>query len=220
MKQVYCYQEEKVNCVVDHYLQIVSLKKIEEKQNGDIYVLVLSDSLNKYKNFVIRQKSEDKVISVYDIINIKNIKLVKIKTDSKPMFIINSFKIYQSHSEIIGNPIIYENNTNPDNNIIENRFDKGREETFTLVASTHINSSNNSKQDVMKNQNSINEKRNLLFNSGNLDKVNESTEYIPLSQITTFTKDIHILVRCCSISDFKQFQTNKGGDGSLFSFIV
>lgn len=260
---------------VDFRIQILSLTKMETKIKNEVYTAVMSDSVKKYKNFVLKRTDLSKPLLNYMVIRVKNVHSTTIKTENYPIFIINDYEINEDAKCVIGNPLpfmdydladmtnkIYTRDKIKTEKLEEEKKIAEMKKNASLNNSNTVNSNSNTNANANtsnpssnindKNTNSLNNtnknapqnltqnvtsKPNIpqpsakdisnrskilnidakLINSSDVDQLKKVA--IPLNQLSTFTKDLVIMVRVIKITEMKSFYSNKGA-GCVFSFIV
>ena len=139
------------------------------------------------------------------------------------------YEVIKNIDNVIGNPLPAEQELiNEVVNDVNNSIQK------TNSGSNGMN--NNSQNSIGQNQNNFQNQEGNLNNNNqnkhlenynsnnqlqNMELVNPTRKFhYKLQQLSTFTKDLSILVRCMRRTDKKTFKTNKGSDFTVFNFVV
>jgi replication factor A1 len=217
-------QEKGKSYNINHTLQVIGPRKKEDQKSAastNIYTCYLSDGEFKHGGFVVFHQSDSEIHN-FDIIRVYNL-VVNILGEKKgKVYIIKKFEVIDSPHTQIGNP---------DNVKDDGTGTMSKERVSSSIAG---NSSNNlninqPRQPIQNNNNqggnnyqggqgqndfsfSNNRGQN---NSGNQ---NRGKLYHPLSSLTTFSKDIQILVRVLKKTEKKNFSGRN--PGCLFSFTI
>lgn len=211
---------------LDINLQILSLTKMDS-QNNEIYTCVLSDSIKKYKNFVIRKLGANDVFKPFTIIKIQSFHSTMIKTEKYPIFVVSEYKLLGSFKTIIGSPVSFSDlelanlctNDKDKEKVNSEEANKEIKNNQILLKSTP-NFPDLSKEDAKKRIQIFHEENVQDYTLPNGDKLKDLLENAsPLNKLSTFTKDLTVVVRVIKISEMKSFYSNKG-QGCLFTFIV
>lgn len=191
---------QKSSSSVEDILQVLESKITPGKQNGNIYTVTLSDSINKFDRFFMPEKLGGS-IKDGDLLMIKSIQ--KCSANGKMFFKVMKYEVVGYSSDPIGNPVILDTesaSTNNNSGSTSEPVKKTTDNQFVKAKETKVN----------------NNHTNLNFTS------NQPTKnfHYKLSQLSTFTKDLSILVRCMKRSDKKTLKSSKGLDYTVFSFVV
>ena len=111
---------------------------------------------------------------------------------TKKAGLVKKYDILKKNCDIIGTPVLYEKNS-----------DKTLRQSNNNVTEIYTH---NCRNDVIETKH-------------NKENINSYINFIPLSQLTTFTKDIKLLVKINKIFKPKEFKSNKN-NGTLFSFTI
>ena len=189
---------------VDDTLQVVNLKITEGKVHGDIYSATLSDSSLKFDKFFIPKKLGGE-IKEGDLIRImvihKNI------AKGKVYFKVLRYEVKGNSKEIIGNPKSVD------------------EEMLSKIEASNETKANNSYAKPLTSSNvKQNEKptpsHDALNSNTNEKGLPTKSSHMMLTTLSTFTKDLYVLVRCVKKTEKKVFKNSKGNEGCVFNFLV
>ena len=212
--------KKKVVNNLDIILQILIIAK-DIKQNG-VRTITMADYHFKYTGFLL--KYENGAPEVGDILRIKTIAIAIVNNKTK-IYYIKDFEVlqqaaafqfdpsslenYRKHSQQMNNNNNHTNNYNYNNNNHMNHNDNN-----------HTNHNKNNIHNNMEideesyNINNINNKSNN--NKSNFDDSNCSL----LSTLTTFTKNLHIYVKCVKKTEMKNYNSRNGTPGCLINFFL
>ena len=176
----------------NYFLQVIQSKVTAGKQNGNIYTATLSDGKNKFDRFFLPEK-HGCPIKDGDVIAIKNVQ--KCVSNNKPFFKVMKFEVLDHDDEVIGDPVQVEGN-------------------IVLNGSDSLNGSAVKTKDIEVVVNKKEESNRIIY------KEPTKSFHYKLLQLSTFTKDLCILVRCMSKTEKRTYKTSKGGNCTVFNFIV
>jgi replication factor A1 len=219
---------------VNYLVQVVISKFKEEKSNNQgtpilrVYTCTVSDGKQKYGGFVLFVDWNQGELDDGDVISFAQV-CVSLLNNGSRIYILRGIKIIQKRINIIGNPEMLGRDTG------------SKERATVQQAGGNINT-------VRINQNSLNTSSNNSVNASNYQNINGDYSrrpnqrgnqhsddeqdysshqnqsiksfYHPLATLTTFTKDMQILVRVLNKSELKTFTGKTGHPGSLFSFTM
>ena len=224
---------------VDYTLQILSLRKKEDGAKATnsghiIFTCTLSDGEHKYTGFVLFAETSQTDLTVGDIIRAYNLSINMIQTQKSKVYVIKKFDVVEKAALQVGNPELLKDNNSASDSKDRQSVNPGNG-TSARPAVTQAGGNNNQGNNQGINQginsNATNQINNNQFNNnysnfnnrssfgeGCTDRGGKKNYYHPLGSLTTFTKDIQILVRCLKKTDVKNFNTRNSG--SLFSFNI
>lgn len=232
---------------VNNDLQVLQTKVTAGKQNGNIYTATLSDGRFKFERFFLPEKLGGP-IKEGDIVRVLNIQ--KCVSNNKHFFKVFKFVVTGNCSDIIGNPQSFnendtnssfiessegnnKNNLNGNNN--NNKFSTNGYKLNNSGVENNQNHSNNGHTNsistyIEDNNDAISS--NKTGNNCTLvgTEKSEPAELVfvkptkpfhyKLQQLSTFTKDLSIIVRCNKKTEKRTYKTNKGGNCTVFNFNV
>lgn len=231
----------------DINLQIIAIFKMENSNN--VYSAILSDSVRKYKNFVLKKNIDEAEFKSSQIINIKTVRSAKLNKEKFPIFAINSYSI-------IGEEAIFGNPQNFSDEEIDLLMNPGKSNVSMAVKQENelkLKDETNGKP-LMTNDKVVEERSSLpsitdtvnvnvkviSYNKPVIPPISKETTLLrhktmlvdeksdpvpctentyPLSTLTTFTKDVCIYIRVMKKGEVKSFTSNRG-QGCLFTFII
>ena len=203
--------QSKITFDIESEFQIINISSKTRKNKGkEIFTASLTDGNISYNKFLFCKEEGSPEIEIGQIIKIKKILPLILSNNPDRVFLIKEFQIIKKEKIIKNYPFI------KDNNNLEN-IEKENEKQNN----SNINIENIPKKisDSYSNNSLIFEDESFTENiSNNMKEQDISKNYIPLKQITTFTRDFTIYVRIISKSEIKRF--NKNRTGMLFTFIV
>jgi replication factor A1 len=223
--------DNKKNYNVDYYFQILSLRKKDEAPNQKpsshiIFTCTLSDGQYKYTGFVLFADPSQENLANGDIIRAYSLSTNFIQSQKNKVYLIKKFEIIDKGVGQIGNPeLLRDNNTvGSDSKERQSISTNGVQRPQVNVAggNSHASSNSNSyNNNSLNNPSYNNQNNNTSYNQKSTSvEIGKKSYYMPLASLTTFTKDIQILVRCCRKTELKNFMGKNGQPGSLFSFNI
>lgn len=186
-------------------LQVLSFKVTEGKINGDIYWTTLSDSLLKFERFFLPKKHGGD-IKIGDFVKI--VLIQKAVSNGKVFFKVLKYEVVGFSQDVIGNPCAV------DQEVLNNAVNMMTSSSNTPLKNTFSQESN---------ENNENNKKDTGISQVNAENVKSSCQkstHLLLNTLSTFTKDLFILVRCIKKYEKKQFRNNKGSESSVFNFVI
>ena len=265
LKNLFKYEMKK-KVEVNLTLQILSLIKMDNQKN-EIFTAVLSDSNNKYKNFVLKKLGNHPSFNNYQIIKVVSLFSTVIKTEKYHVFVISEYELLGNYDGLIGTPLSFTNdelanicgsgnetencvvgedvkgdnkntreskNVNDrevgkDDNIVKDGKENNPFPAYKGNSTFHNKFTSSTIKPNQVNIPSISHKeaeaRTKIFNhehfvpNPNINMKEIISLSTPLSQLSTYTKDLCVVVRAIKVSEMKSFYTNKG-QGCLFTFTV
>lgn len=204
-------------------LQVLQSKVTPGKQNGNIYTVTLSDSNLKFERFFMPEKAGGP-IKDGDLIEVKAIQ--KCISNGKIFFKVMKFEVVDYSDEIIGEPHVadQESIVNLTNTYSNSATKQNQSQSYKSLKETK-------EEGIHKKANAgtFGDEKNhsQLFGENYhgdsaIDSNNKPTKefHYKLQQLTTFTKDLSILVRCMKKSEKRTYKTSKGVDCTVFNFTV
>ena len=205
--------QSKTTYDIDSEFQIINISTKTRKNKGkEIFTATLTDGNTSYNKFLFCKEEGSPEIEIGQIIKIRKILPLMLSINPERVFLIKDFQITKKKKSIQHYPLIKDNHNLQ---IIENENENEKQNN------SNINIENIPKKisDSYSNNSLIFEDESFTENiSNNMKEQDISKNYIPLKQITTFTRDFTICVRIISKSEIKKFNTNRAG--MLFTFIV
>lgn len=198
---------------VDECLQVLLSKVTYGPQNGNIITATLSDSEYCYDKFFMPEKVGGPVKDG-DFIKLKSVQ--RCATNGKLFVKVLKFEVTDINSNRLGTPYQIEQ-------------EKYLSEIEKASASNTNGNGSNSKSNEVKKESSKQTPNpvNTTTTSSNKTVIQSTSDGKPtkhfhykLSQLTTFTKDLAILVRCMKRTEKKTYKTSKGTDCTVFNFVV
>lgn len=224
--------DNKKNYNVDYFFQILSLRRKDEAPNSKpgshiIFTCTLSDGQYKYTGFVLFAEPSQESLANGDIIRAYSLSTNIIQSQKNKVYLIKKFEIIDKGVGQIGNPeLLRDSNSagsdSKERNSISNNGVQ-RPQSNVAGGNSHISSinHNSSYNNFSNNPSYNNQNNNIPINQKpNSGEITKKSFYMPLASLTTFTKDIQILVRCCRKTELKLFTGKNGQPGSLFSFNI
>ena len=195
---------------IDGEYQITNIHPTKTKKvdNKELLTATLSDGILSYNKFLFCKEIGSPEIEMGQIIKIRKILPLILSNNPDRVFLIKEFKIIKKEKNIRNCPLIKDNHSIEKENEINKKENSNIENPKKISDSLSNNSINLSEESFTEN----------ISNNIKEQEVFEGKNYIPLRQITTFTKDFIIYVRIISKSEIKKFNKNRAG--MLFSFVV
>lgn len=194
-------EEELKSLQLDLTFQILSIRKNEsvKPNQNSVYTAVLSDSKFKYGGFVIKDFGVD--LDEKDIIKITSVSSAVLNQRKSKVFIIKNCELLKKHQPLIGNPQSFRD---------EASAPAVEPVTYPYLATN----TNTPKFDVqMANTNETYTKEKQAVDS--------SKFFTPLAQLTSFSKNLQLLVRVVKKNALKTYNnTDKRNSCRVFTFIV
>lgn len=188
----YFYLGGKSESEVSDTLQVLQSKETEGKVHGDIYTATLSDSTLKFEKFFLPKKLGGP-IKVGDLVVIKSIN--KCVAKGKVFFKVLKYEVIGYSNEIIGEPV----------QVDKELLDKAEQ---TYIQSLE-NSNSKDKTNIESNTTTNKEVKSKEEEKQIINKVHPTqTHHMLLNTLSTFTKDLSVLVRCVKKSEKKNFQNS------------
>jgi replication factor A1 len=173
--------------------------QIKRNNNSNVVNLVDEDDSNKNLNNNIVNNNLNNNIVNNNLNNNPNNNIVNNNLNNNP------------NNNIVNNNL----NNNPNNNIVNNNLNNNPNKNINNNTFNNIhNNMNNNLNNNMNNKISSNVNHHHIENRPKPTKY-----YVPLSQLTTFSKDVQLLVRCVKKGELKNWNSNQRG-GCLFSFTI
>lgn len=223
----------KSDCEVNDIVQVLHFKEIEGKVQGQIYTVTLSDSFQKFERFFLPKRLGG-IIKVGDLVKIRL--LNKCVSKGKIFFKVSKYEVIGYCETILGEPKSFKfeiSNFNEDNVNEQNKNDYTKKTNLNL----HDNDNDDEKKNLIidKNKSSSNLLNNT--NNNNLDNSNQQNQisvnlekgiptrstHMSLNSLTSYTKDLVILVRVIKKTEKKTFNSNfknRSFEGCVFNFNI
>jgi replication factor A1 len=208
---------EKITHDSDIYLQILRIKT--RFNNGKkITQLDLSDSVY-FMPFVFLGEFPEAVVEG-DIIYTRNFSVLSRKTA-----LVNKFFIHSKNCDIIGSPINIKEvgglNNSRNNLSQENvsNVSNSQEQAEDIVMQPSYENNNDNMDLNSNHENSNTQPYNVDESLTKIINTVDLNKYTPLALLSTFTKEISLLIKVSKKYPVKPFQS-KSGNGTLFSFNI
>ena len=171
-------------------LQIYSSQKTEKATN--VFSVTMIDLHQKYSGFLMKYPQDDKP-NVGDIIHIHKVSIAFLNKDKTKIFYLREFETIAKNMPFVKSPDSLENCSKK--KFLEKENEKKNE----------------------YDENSYNEKNyiNQKTKNGDFDDSN----CLKLSNVTTFSKNLHFYVKCLKKTEIKHYNS-KNGPGQLFNIII
>lgn len=180
----------KVETTLSDLLQVFELQ-VNKKDNKEICTITLSDSVNLYSKFYFTGLSG---VNRFDVIKIGSLTKT-LGATNKIFFKINGFEVVNSATSLIGSPVIF------DPNSISKFEETAKPKSITNKPATTGPIVPAIEAPVFTQK-----------------QPPTKTHHMQLSTLSTFTKDMQVLVRCTKKSEKKSFKSPK--EGSVFNFVI
>jgi replication factor A1 len=195
---------------VNHYLQILNLKKCDQRRDSSsiMFTATLSDSNWKYNGFVIfADPSGNEELEAFDIIKVLTITPTNLESKKNRLFVIKKYEFVCKGNSLIGSPLLLKDEPceKVQSQKEENQAPNLKDEDVHMNDS-HVNGLGNNNVRVDNLETPLKERRNKAIT--------------PLKQLTTFSKDFKIQVRIIKKTDVKNYSTQQKTPGSVFSFVI
>lgn len=211
---------EKKMLTVDYKLQVLSIKKNDQQKSTQnaIYTATLSDGDYKYTGFILIRDNSSPYVEDGDILSVTGLKQASLNSMKSKVFLIQKYDILEKQAPQVGTPEL----------IKDENASKSKEALRTNASNMSINQNNSNNKNSNYNYNS-NYNQNYNSSYQNMNQRESSSHdydnsdarprfFMPLTSLTTFTKDINIKVRVLKKGDIKDF--NGKNPGKLFSFNI
>jgi len=211
MKNIFDFSfKDKVEHTVDYVFQVLTFKTSMNMQKGFfVSSVTLSDITYKKSGFLFFHLEEHVDIAPYDLVRINKLTptlLTKNDVDNY-FFVVKSFELECKCEQLFGSPEEFKMTENA----------KGSSTNLNSKSSSSVQSQfTSSTSNINTGYHRTSQLSSTINPSGGFNDVPKG---MPLSALSSFSKDFTIIVKITSKNALKQYTNNKG-DGCLFGFTI